>query len=160
MSVVGASLAGATSWGAYLLWGWGSKAITPESWDDPLEIVGRIGLYGLGYGLFIPTGAATGVIVAGISAGERRSSWGAHIGGYVGAAASVPFAVMVQQEPTWGKAALTASSIIVLPSLCAWLGYRLTPLLKDEQGASSGLDIQPYAVYDGEQASVGLCLRF
>ncbi|MBN2380086.1 hypothetical protein JXM67_09830 [candidate division WOR-3 bacterium] len=159
MSAVGSTVAGATSWGGYLLWSWGSAAITPESWDATLETIGQVGLYGLGYGLFIPAGASTGVITVAIGAGDEHHSWGALLGAYVGSAASVPFAVMTIEKPTWGRISLAAASIVILPPLCSWAGYRLTPR-KGRDETSSCSRLEPYFSYTSGEFRAGVTLRF
>lgn len=159
MSMVGSTVAGATSWGAYLLWGWGSKAVTLDSWDRTLETIGQVGLYGLGYGLLIPAGASTGVITVAIGAGREHQSWGALLGAYVGSAASLPFAVMAVEKPAWGRAALAAGSVIILPPLCSWIGYQLTPA-RNQGEASLPLRFAPYFMCNGERVEAGITCKF
>ena len=158
-SIGSVAVAGATSWGGYLLFDWGARALTPETWDKAITIVGKSGLYGLGYGVLIPIAASTGVISVGILAGERRPSWGAVVGGYLGSAASVPFAIWALKEPSLGKAGLAAGSVIVLPSIFSWLGYRLTPgERKDEAFLPSR--IKPYFFCNNEKICTGIALIF
>jgi|GEM_PF-6627944 len=158
MATVGSVVAGVTSWGGYLLWNWASMAVTPESWDETLGIIGRGGLYGLGYGLFIPVGASTGVVTVAIGAGEEHQSWGAILGGYVGSAGSLPFAVMAIQDPTWLKASLAAASVILLPPVCSWAGYHLTPHKGRE--TSQRFQVKPYLAFDTDGLTAGLNVRF
>jgi hypothetical protein len=160
MSVVGSSVAGATAWGGYLLWNLSYTNLCPDDWHPAFETVGRVGLYGFGYGVLIPLGAYSGVRSVALASGDVRPRAGAIIGAYLGTAACLPFTVMVLDEPTWGRAALTAGSILVLPPLCAWLGYRLTPIPNDDEETSFDTRLYPYIITDGEQVSVGLCLRF
>lgn len=160
MSVVGSSVAGATAWGGYLLWNLAYTNLCPEDWRSALETVGRVGLYGFGYGLLVPLGAYSGVRTVALAAGDVRPRGGALVGAYLGTAACLPFAKMVLDEPTWGRFALTAGSILVLPPLCAWLGYRLTPTLNDDDETSFHSRLYPYIITDAEQLSLGLCLRF
>lgn len=160
MSMGGSAIAAGVSWGGYYLWGWASKGITPDSWDEPLEITGRAGLYALGYGLLIPAGASTGVTSVGLLVGEKKPSWGALIGGYVGSAASVPFTVMFLGEPTWAKAGLAAGSVLLFPPLGAWVGYHLTPEYEPYDASRLDSRLQLYAGIDGKKVSAGVRIRF
>lgn len=160
MSVVGSSVAGATAWGGYLLWNLAYTNLCPEDWHPALETVGQVGLYGFGYGLLIPIGAYSGVRTVALAAGDVRPRGGAIVGAYLGTAVSLPFAVMVLDEPTWGRAGLAAGSIILLPPVFSWLGYRLTPPSKDDEGAWLPSRLNPYVICDDKQVSVGVRLRF
>ena len=161
MSVVGSSVAGATAWGGYLLWNLAYTNLCPDDWHRALETVGQVGLYGFGYGLLIPLGAYSGVRTVALASGDVRPRGGAIVGAYLGTAACLPFAVMILDEPTWGRAGLAAGSIIILPSFFSWLGYRLTPVPEEDDGeASLPSRLNPYVICDGSQVSVGVSLRF
>ncbi len=158
--VLGSAVGGATSWGAYLLWSWGSKAITPDEWDPALEIAGQVGLYGAGYGVFIPVGAVTGVTSLGILNQDIRRNVGSYIGAYLGSAASVPFAVMVLDSLSWQRAALTAGSTILLPALGAWAGYRLSERIGETVEVGWLDNFMPYVSCDKDWVSAGFRMRF